>query len=358
MELMTLKPLLASKLNVSGFSPMHLALQNNHIKLVRGFVALDSSLVRIKGRGRITPLHHVAQTALHIAVENQQLKAFKVLLGWLKRANRKEILDWKDEDGNTIFHIAASINQTEVMKLLHRTVNVKAKNLDGKTAMGILQTHQSPCFPEARRLLHSVNDLQILFLHTSTDEDSKPRKVSLVETCASLTSPEKSSDVATVKVVEATVPAPTLPCHEAPHEVSSAKQWQVCKTPLQNPVVNPSEKSYKSTLHQSDSNDLTPVHKLPQTESLAKQIASDDNFGAKAEELFLLQKTHITWIQGGDCNSAYYHRLISTRWSVNYIHYLLDDHKNRVEGQAEVQNICIDYFSNLLAEEQTILLYD
>ena len=40
--------------------------------------------------------------------------AFKVLLGWLKRANRKEILDWKDEDGNTIFHIAASINQTEV----------------------------------------------------------------------------------------------------------------------------------------------------------------------------------------------------------------------------------------------------
>ncbi|CDY40858.1 hypothetical protein HID58_086955 [Brassica napus] len=114
MELMTLKPLLASKLNVSGFSPMHLALQNNHIKLVRGFVALDSSLVRIKGRGRITPLHHVAQTALHIAVENQQLKAFKVLLGWLKRANRKEILDWKDEDGNTIFHIAASINQTEV----------------------------------------------------------------------------------------------------------------------------------------------------------------------------------------------------------------------------------------------------
>lgn len=79
---------------------------------------------------------------------------------------------------------------------------------------------------------------------------------------------------------------------------------------------------------------------------------------AKAEELFLLQKTHITWIQGGDCNSAYYHRLISTRWSINYIHYLLDDHENMVEGQAEVQNICIDYFSNLLAEEQTIPLYD
>ncbi|CAH2071050.1 unnamed protein product, partial [Thlaspi arvense] len=53
MELMTLKPSLASKLNVSGFSPIHLALLNNHIRMVRG-------LVSIKGRGRITPLHHVA----------------------------------------------------------------------------------------------------------------------------------------------------------------------------------------------------------------------------------------------------------------------------------------------------------
>ncbi|ESQ38432.1 hypothetical protein EUTSA_v10029125mg [Eutrema salsugineum] len=114
MELMTFKPLLASKLNVAGFSPMHLALQNNHIRMV--------------------------------------------LYGWVKRENRKEILDWKDEDGNTAFHIAASMNQTEVMKLLRKTVKVKAKNLDGKTAMDILQSHQSPCFLKARRILHSAKE--------------------------------------------------------------------------------------------------------------------------------------------------------------------------------------------------------
>jgi len=140
MELMTLKPSLALKLNVSGFSPLHLALQNNHIRTVRGLVAINSSLVSIKGRGRITPLHHVArigdaellseflfacpssindltskcETVVHISVKNHQCFAFKVLLGWIKRANRKEILDWKDEDGNTVFHIAALINQTEV----------------------------------------------------------------------------------------------------------------------------------------------------------------------------------------------------------------------------------------------------
>lgn len=140
MELMNLKPSLALKLNVSGFSPMHLALQNNHIRVVRGFLAMDSSLVSTKGRGRITPLHYVAQlgneellseflfacpssvedltikceTAVHVAVKSQQFMAFKVLLGWVRRVNREEILDWKDEDGNTVFHIAASMNQTEV----------------------------------------------------------------------------------------------------------------------------------------------------------------------------------------------------------------------------------------------------
>ncbi|CAH8316114.1 unnamed protein product [Eruca vesicaria subsp. sativa] len=184
MELMTLKPSLASKLNVSGFSAMHLALQNNYSRMVRGFVAIDNSLVSIKGRGRVTPLHHVArigdvellseflfacpssiedltikcETAVHVSVKNHQLLAFKVLFGWLKRVNKEEILDWKDEDGNTVFHIAALINQNEIMKLLHKTVKVNAKNFYGKTAWDILQTHQSPCFPEARRLLHNVKE--------------------------------------------------------------------------------------------------------------------------------------------------------------------------------------------------------
>ncbi|CAH8321434.1 unnamed protein product [Eruca vesicaria subsp. sativa] len=183
MELMTLiKPSLALKLNVSGFSPMHLALQKKHIQIVRGFLAIDSSLVSIKGRGRITPLHYVAQlgneellseflfacpssvedvtikceTAVHIALRSRQFMAFKVLLGWLRRVNREEILDWKDEDGNTVFHIAASMNQIEVMKLLRRTVNVEAKNLDGLTAMDLLQTQTSSIFTRAARLLRSA----------------------------------------------------------------------------------------------------------------------------------------------------------------------------------------------------------
>ncbi|KAG2239017.1 hypothetical protein Bca52824_089877 [Brassica carinata] len=161
MELMNLKPSLALKLNASGFSPMHLALQNNHIRTVRGFIAMDSSLVSIKGRGRITPLHHVArsgdaellgeflcscpssiddlttkcETAFHIAVKNHWIEACKVLLGWIKRADREEVLDWKDEDGNTVLHIAALTNQPEVMKLLRGSLKAEAKNLDATSSL-------------------------------------------------------------------------------------------------------------------------------------------------------------------------------------------------------------------------------
>ncbi|KAG5400187.1 hypothetical protein IGI04_014794 [Brassica rapa subsp. trilocularis] len=158
MELMILKPSLASKLNVSAEWR------------ARGLVSIDNSLVSIKGRGGITPLHHVArtgdaellsellftcpssiedltikcETAVHIAVKNQQMMAFKV------------------------------------MKLLRRIVKVKAKNLDGKTAMDILQTHQSPCFPEARKLFYSIKE-RLLCRSTTTLAGYLSKNLSFIE---------------------------------------------------------------------------------------------------------------------------------------------------------------------------------
>ncbi|KAG5414267.1 hypothetical protein IGI04_001834, partial [Brassica rapa subsp. trilocularis] len=156
MELMTLKPSLALKLNASGFSPMQLSLRNNHIPMVRGFIAMDIGLVSIKGRGRITPLHHVArlgdaellgellcscpssiddltikcETAVHIAVKNHRF----CWDGLREPTGRRS---WTGR-------------MKMVMKLLRGSVKAKAKNLDGKTAMDILQIHQSPLFsPEA-----------------------------------------------------------------------------------------------------------------------------------------------------------------------------------------------------------------
>ncbi|CAH2056845.1 unnamed protein product [Thlaspi arvense] len=101
-----LKPAFGKKLNADGLSPLDLALQNGHFETARQLVKFDIELIRVKGRERITPLHYVAETdnidllaeflyacpasiedlnirnetALHIAVKNFRLRAFKVLL--------------------------------------------------------------------------------------------------------------------------------------------------------------------------------------------------------------------------------------------------------------------------------------
>lgn len=69
---------------------------------------------------------------------------------------------------------------------------------------------------------------------------------------------------------------------------------------------------------------------------------------AKAEEGFHLQRASVTCLGLGDANSTYYHRLTSVRRSANHIHYLFDSDGTRIEDQAEIEEHCVDYFSNLL----------
>ena len=61
-ETMGLKPSFAWKLDPNGFSPIHLALQNGHIEMVRRLLQLDGDLVRVKGRERLTPMHYVVES--------------------------------------------------------------------------------------------------------------------------------------------------------------------------------------------------------------------------------------------------------------------------------------------------------
>ncbi|KAF7848322.1 hypothetical protein BT93_L2097 [Corymbia citriodora subsp. variegata] len=168
MEVAILKPSVARKLNPEGYSPMHLALQNGHYQIVRALMTLDPELIRVRGRRGITPLHHVAakvgdnelellaeflstcrlsiedltsqcETAVHVAVKKHNFEAFKVLFGWLVRVHLTRILDWKDQDGNTVLHIAAIEGQLEIIKLLIGYMNVNAKNFNDRTALDIFQ---------------------------------------------------------------------------------------------------------------------------------------------------------------------------------------------------------------------------
>jgi len=152
MEVMNLKPSLAFKLNKQGFSPIHLAMQEKRKTMVLCFVDMNKDLVKVKGKEGLTPLHYASQigeidllayflkacpesienltvrceTALHIAINNAQFDALKVLVGWLERNYRtgaieleNKILNQKDEAGNTVLHISASrSDQHEVIIFL------------------------------------------------------------------------------------------------------------------------------------------------------------------------------------------------------------------------------------------------
>ncbi|XP_039167167.1 ankyrin repeat-containing protein BDA1 [Eucalyptus grandis] len=169
MEMYILWPKFARKLNLEGYSPMHLALQHKQYSIVRALMTLDPELIRVRGRCGITPLHYIAdeakdnevellaeflctckssiedltsrcETAVHVAVKKHNSKAFDVLLGWLKHVRLTEILDWKDKDGNTVLHVAASKEpQHEIIKLLSPWTDVQAKNSLGETALDIFQ---------------------------------------------------------------------------------------------------------------------------------------------------------------------------------------------------------------------------
>ncbi|KAH7859242.1 hypothetical protein Vadar_033567 [Vaccinium darrowii] len=172
LELLSLKPSLGKKLNPHGQSPLHLALSKGFSALAKRLINYDSELIRVKGREQKTPLHCLAEigdaetnllaeflcacpesindltirdeTALHIAVKHRQVKAFKLIFEWIWRSYHGEVLNRKDEDGNTVLHIAASTNQLDIVRYLVRRapiINIE-RNSIGQTAFDIAQDEE------------------------------------------------------------------------------------------------------------------------------------------------------------------------------------------------------------------------
>ncbi|GLT93125.1 hypothetical protein SLE2022_109300 [Rubroshorea leprosula] len=153
---------------------MHLAVQNDKNVVVSELLKVDKDLVRVKGRGGLTPLHLAVeqekldliaeflvtcpecitdvtiqgQTALHLAVININFDALQLLIRWLQKNTHKDgdiwegqVLNKKDRAGNTVLHLAASINHCQMVKLLVKCKNVMKNemNLNGQTPLEMLE---------------------------------------------------------------------------------------------------------------------------------------------------------------------------------------------------------------------------
>jgi hypothetical protein len=61
----------------------------------------------------------------------------------------------------------------------------------------------------------------------------------------------------------------------------------------------------------------------------------------KAEEAFLKQKARNQWLQLGDQNNAFFHRLLKARHARNSINFLWDEAGNKVEDVEMVKDIAV-----------------
>ena len=148
-ELMRLKPDFTKELNQDGFSPIHMAAANGNQDVVMELLTFDSKLGHLKGRDEKTPLHCAAmkgkvdvvqvilsackeciedvtmrkETALHLAVKNSQYEAVRVLVECVRETKREDVLNMKDEHGNTILHLATWRKQRQASS------NIQCRNM-------------------------------------------------------------------------------------------------------------------------------------------------------------------------------------------------------------------------------------
>ncbi|KAJ6869417.1 ankyrin repeat-containing protein BDA1-like [Populus alba x Populus x berolinensis] len=171
-EIIKLKPVFANEVNQEGFSPTHIAAANGHVEIVKELMKVDIKLCRLEGgRQKMTPLHYAAikgraevisamlsdcpdcivdetvrkENALHLAVKNNRFEAIKILGDWIKDMNKEYLLNMKDEQGNTVLHLASWKKQREVLEMLlgsgtvsSGSLEVNAINNSGLTALDMV----------------------------------------------------------------------------------------------------------------------------------------------------------------------------------------------------------------------------
>uniref|UniRef100_A0A7N0TFH9 PGG domain-containing protein n=1 Tax=Kalanchoe fedtschenkoi TaxID=63787 RepID=A0A7N0TFH9_KALFE len=143
-ELILLHPEFVRELNQEGLSPLHLASAGGHLAVVKELLKVDGSLCRLKGRDNKTPLHAAAikgrvgvinemrsccetcvedvtlqgESALHLAVKHWQVEAFEALLRWVGESKLDQVVNMRDEQGNTVLHLATYKKNRQVIEML------------------------------------------------------------------------------------------------------------------------------------------------------------------------------------------------------------------------------------------------
>ncbi|KAH7836944.1 hypothetical protein Vadar_007720 [Vaccinium darrowii] len=138
-ELLGCKPELAEVLDSQLRSALHLASAKGHDEIVKVLVEVRPDMCLVRDRDGKNPLHLAAEkgeinvleelvraspqaararvdrneTILHLCVKNNQLKSLEILL---EKIQGEELVNAKDNDGNTILHLAVLDTQFETQE--------------------------------------------------------------------------------------------------------------------------------------------------------------------------------------------------------------------------------------------------
>ena len=133
-EILLRMPNFAWELNQEGFSPLHIAAAMGNIEITSELLSLGPGLCLVKDKLGRTPLHWAAvkgrveiaggllshcyeavrevsdrrETALHLAVKNNQFEVLKVLVEKLGEDDRDQLINAQDDQGNTVCKLAVA----------------------------------------------------------------------------------------------------------------------------------------------------------------------------------------------------------------------------------------------------------
>ncbi|XP_074364627.1 uncharacterized protein LOC141705634 [Apium graveolens] len=76
------------------------------------------------------------------------------------------------------------------------------------------------------------------------------------------------------------------------------------------------------------------------------------------EEVFLRQKSRVNWLKAGDNNNRFFFNSCKSRWNVNKLLALEDEHGEVFTSHKDISMLAVNYFSNLLGKSSNVTPFD
>jgi ankyrin repeat protein len=121
---------IAEKVDKDGLTPLHRAVINGSVEILKEFLCKAPSSFNITTQGTI-------ETVFHLAAKYQKTKAFIFMA---QSANIRQLLYSLDAEDNTVLHVAASVDSTSLVRhiLSETTIDVTLKNKKGFAAVDLI----------------------------------------------------------------------------------------------------------------------------------------------------------------------------------------------------------------------------